>query len=109
MNMQTISLTNDPNEMWNKWKRIFLTVADKHAPPITRRVRSEYALWITNEIKNMIHRRDFLKRKAVKTGSQQFHDPFTKVRNKLNKLIKRIEADCFTNSLNKCENKPKQM
>ena len=47
MNMQTISLTNDPNEMWNEWKRIFLTVADKHAPPITRRVRSEYAPWIT--------------------------------------------------------------
>ena len=51
----------------------------------------------------MIHRRDFLKRKAVKTGSQQFHDAFT------NKLIKRTKADYFTNSLNKCENKPKQM
>ena len=62
MNMQTISLTNDPNEMWNEWKHMFLTVADKHAPPITRRVRSEYAPWITKEIKNMIHRRDFLKR-----------------------------------------------
>ena len=35
MNTQKISLTNDPNEMWNEWKRIFLTVADKHAPPIT--------------------------------------------------------------------------
>ena len=109
MNMQTISLTNDPDELWNEWKRIFLTVADKHAPPITRRVRSEYAPWITKEIKNMIHHRDFLKRKAAKTGSQQLHDAFTKVRNKLNKLIKRTKADYFTKSLNKCENKPKQM
>ena len=53
-----------------------------------------------------------MKSKAVKTGSQQFHDAFTKVRNKLNKLIKRAKADYFTNSLNKCENKvnkPKQM
>ena len=96
MNMQTISLTNDPNEMWNEWKRVFLTVADKRAPLITRRVRSEYAAWITDEIKNMIHHRDILKRKAVKTGSQQFHDAFTKVRNKL------IKADYFTNSLTKC-------
>ena len=56
----------------------------------------------------MIHRRDLLKRKAVKTGSQQFHDVFTKVRNKLNKLIKRTKADYFTNPLNKCENKPKK-
>ena len=109
MNMQTIPLTNDPDELWNEWKRIFLTVADKHAPPITRRVRSEYAPWITKDIKNMIHHRDFLKRKAAKTGSQQLHDAFTKVRNKLNKLIKRTKADYFTKSLNKCENKPKQM
>jgi DNA-binding LytR/AlgR family response regulator len=85
-------------------------VADRHAPPITRKVRSEYAPWITSEIKNLMHRRDFLKRKAVKTGSKQFHtDAFAKERNELNKLIKRTKAEYFTNTLNKCENKPKQM
>ncbi len=109
INMQTISITNDPNEMWNEWKHIFLTVADRHAPPITKKVRSEYAPWITSEIKNMMHRRDFLKRKAVKTGSKQFHDAFTKVRNELNKLIKRTKTDYFTNTINNCDNKPKQM
>ena len=51
--MQAISITNDPNEMWDEW--IFLTVADRHAPPITKEVRSEYAPWITSEIKNMMH------------------------------------------------------
>ncbi len=107
--MQTISITNDPNEMWDEWKHIFLTVADRHAPPITKKVRSEYAPWITSEIKNMMHRRDFLKRKAVKTGSKQFHDAFTKARNELNKLIKRTKTDYFTNTINNCDNKPKQM
>ena len=109
INMQTISITNDPNEMWDEWKHIFLTVADRHAPPITKKVRSEYAPWITSEIKNMMHRRDFLKRKAVKTGSKQFHDAFTKARNELNKLIKRTKTDYFTNTINNCDNKPKQM
>ena len=109
INMQTISITNDPNEMWDEWKHIFLTVADRHAAPITKKVRSEYAPWITSEIKNMMHRRDFLKRKAVKTGSKQFHDAFTKVRNELNKLIKRTKTDYFTNTINNCDNKPKQM
>ncbi len=80
--MQTISITNDPNEMWDEWKHIFLTVADRHAPPFTKKVRSEYAPWITSEIKN--NRRDFLKRKAVKTGSKQFHDAFTTARNEQN-------------------------
>ena len=66
------------SEMWDEWRHIFLTVADRHAPPITRKVRSEYAPWITSETKNLMHRRDFLKRKAVKTGSKQFHDAFPK-------------------------------
>jgi hypothetical protein len=68
INLQTISLTNEPDEMWDEWRHIFLTVpvADRHAPPITRKVRSEYAPWIASEIKNLMHRRDFLKRKAVK-------------------------------------------
>jgi hypothetical protein len=109
INLQTISLTNDPDEMWDEWRHIFLTVADRHAPPITRKLRSVYAPWITSEIKNLMHRRDFLKRKAVKTGSKQFHDAFAKERNELNKLIKRTKAEYFTNTLNKCENKPKQM
>jgi hypothetical protein len=74
INLQTISLTNDPDEMWDEWRHIFPTVVDMRAPPITRKVRSEYAPWITSEIKNLMHRRDFLKRKAVKTGSKQFHD-----------------------------------
>ena len=56
-----------------------------------------------------MHRRDVLKRKAVKTESKQFHDAFTKARNELNKLIKRTKADYFTNTINNCDNKPKQM
>ncbi len=74
---------------------------------LLKKVRSEYAPWITSEIKN--NRRDFLKRKAVKTGSKQFHDAFTTARNELNKLIKRTKADYFTNTINNCDNKPKQM
>ena len=76
---------------------------------LLKKYRSEYAPWITSEIKNMMHRRDFLKRKAVKTESKQFHDAFTKARNELNKFIKRTKADYFTNTINNCDNKPKQM
>ena len=46
------------SEMWDEWRHIFLTVADRHAPPITnRKVRSEYAPWITSEIKNLIEKK----------------------------------------------------
>ncbi len=69
--------------MWENWKTIFLSVADFHAER-TKKVRSEYAPWITENIKQTMRQRDFLKKKAVKTGSKQFHDAYKRTRNDLN-------------------------
>ena len=80
--------TLDPNVMWEKWKTKFLTVADFHAPPITKRVRSQYAPWITNNIRQVMRQRDYLKKKAVKTGSKQFHDVYRRTRNDINRLTR---------------------
>ena len=78
--------TLDPNVMWEKWKTIFFAVAAElfHSPPITKRVRSQYALWITNNIRQVMCLRDYLKKKAVKTGSRQFHDAYRRTRNDIN-------------------------
>ena len=95
----------DPNIMWKKWKTIFLSIADFHAPETTKKVRSEYAPWITNNIREVMKQRDFLKKKAVKTGSKQFHDAYKRTRNDLNRLIKNTKATYFRNTLNGCEKK----
>ena len=50
---------HDSNMLWEDWKRKFLLVADMHAPPVSRRVRSEHAPWLTSEIKKKIYDRDF--------------------------------------------------
>jgi hypothetical protein len=94
----------DPNIMWENWKTIFLSVADFHAPERTKKVRSEYAPWITENIKQTMRRRDFLKKKAIKTGSKHFHDAYKRTRNYLNRLIKNTKAIYFTNTLNDCDN-----
>ena len=60
-------------------------VADMHAPPVIRRVRSEHVPWLTSEIKTKIYNRDFLEKKAVKTGSTYFHNSYKKATNELNK------------------------
>ena len=60
------------NTLWKEWREKFLLVADMHAPPVTRRVRSEHAPWLTSEIKRKIYDRDFLKKKSVKSGSANF-------------------------------------
>ena len=56
-----------------------------------------------------MRRRDFLKKKAIKTGSRQFHDAYKRTRNNLNRLIKNTKAIYFTNALNDCRNNPKKI
>ena len=56
--------SDDVNEIYMDWKNRFLFVADMHAPPITRRVRSEYTPWLTKDIMKEIKTRDYLKKKS---------------------------------------------
>ena len=69
--MQYMIKDNNPDVLWEDFKTKFLLVAaDVHAPQITRKVKSEYTPWMTNNIKKQIYHRDFLKKKAIKTGSE---------------------------------------
>ena len=83
-------------------RKIFL-VADMHAPPVTRGVRSEYAPWLTSEIKRKIYDRDFLKKKSVKTGSANCYNAYKNARNELNSLIKFTKARYYNDALNQCK------
>ena len=42
---------DNPEVMWNKWKEIFLTIADNNTPLKTRRVRNKVSLWLTPQIR----------------------------------------------------------
>ena len=94
---------NDPNEIWKVWKSIFLSIADKHAPLRQRKVRSNYNPWITAEIKNLGHRRDFLKKKAVTHNSICYFNQYKKCRNNLNKTIKKTKSNYYKTKLNSCK------
>ena len=98
-----------PNILWEEWKEKFLLVAGLHAPPINRKVKSEYAPWITDIVKkNMLHR-DYLKKKAVKTGSKNAHDAYKRARNYVNKLVKNTKINYYLSTLNNNNRNPKDM
>ena len=59
----------DPNEMRQEWKHTFLAIANKHAPLRTKRVRARSSPWITSGIKGLMHKRDILKIKAIKSNA----------------------------------------
>ena len=82
--------TNDANEMWSLWKRLFTDILNKHAPINNLRIKGTNVPYITSDLKHMIRQRDYLKSKAVKTGSKLLYQAFLQVKSrvffKLNKL-----------------------
>ena len=53
-----IYCSTNANEMWLQWKRLFLSIVDKHAPLRTMRVRARSSPWILFELKKRMHDRD---------------------------------------------------
>ena len=41
----------DPNEMWKRWKELFLNVCEKRAQMKTKRTRNSKSSWITSILK----------------------------------------------------------
>jgi len=58
----------DPNQMWLKWKALFLGVCDAHAPLRSKRLRPSKSSWISTKLKKRMNYRDHLKKKAVKSN-----------------------------------------
>ena len=90
----------DPNDMWKKWKELFLSVCDKHAPVKTKRTRPTKSPWITTNLKKRMNFRNRLKKKAVKTKDASSWNRFRKVKNKVNQEIKAAEKAYYNNSFN---------
>jgi hypothetical protein len=70
--------------MWEIWKELFLEVLDKHAPLQQKKDRSNKVPWITSEIKNLINKRDKLKRKTIISKSEIDWINYKTSRNQIN-------------------------
>ena len=63
------TITSDPNEMWLLWRTFFFVVLNKHAPIGSIKVKGNNLPYITAEVRQLTRQRDFLRKKANKTGS----------------------------------------
>ena len=90
--------TDDPNTLWNSWKKKFLDVVEKHAPLRTKRVRSKKSPWITPDLKRRMHDRNKLKRKAIKTRDPNDWNAFKRARNSVNNLVKTSKERYYKNA-----------
>ena len=74
----------DVEVLWNEFRSIFVSTADRHAPKIQKRVRrKDGCSWMTGEIKRLIRQREFLLRKARKTNKDEDWANYRRTRNKV--------------------------
>jgi hypothetical protein len=100
---------NDPNELWGLWKSIFNIILEKHAPTRLRKVRSEYAPWLTENLKKSMYHRDYLRKMAVKHNSPYFNEAYKRQRNKVNKNIKESKSGYYKNNITNNKSNPREM
>lgn len=88
-----MEISDDPNDMVNTWESLFLEVLDIHAPLRKRRVKNKPSPWLTPCIKKLMHKRDHLKKQAIKNGSKSFYEAYKEARNQVNAAIKKAKID----------------
>ena len=85
--INSIITSNDINEAWNVWKDEFLNICNQHAPKRFCRLKDRFNPWITKEIVQLMYRRDYLHRQAVKYSDDDLMNGYEAVRNEINYVI----------------------
>ncbi|CAB3991987.1 Hypothetical predicted protein [Paramuricea clavata] len=76
-------------ELWLRFKSLFTEIADRHAPLMNKKVRSNHpCAWINSEIKKEIRQRDHELKKARKSNSNEDWATYRRTRNKVTNRIR---------------------
>ena len=78
-----------PNDMWRIWKELLMGVIDNHAPVRSRRISNKSSPWVTNELKRLMYKRDYLKKQAISSGDPSIWCQYRQARNHTNNEIKK--------------------
>ena len=81
------------DQLWHDFKSAFVSVADRHAPIIQRRVRGiDNCPWLNKEIKSVMRQRDYFHSRARKTNHSEDWASYRCHRNRVSSVIKRAKA-----------------
>ena len=97
-----VETLNDPNDMWSMWKDMLMQAIK------TKQAGNKKSPWITDHLRHEMHRRDFLKKKAVLCGSPLAWDQYKRARNHTNNEIKNAKRKYFTVNLESSKSNPKK-
>lgn len=108
INWNEVSSFDDPDQMWVVWRDNLMNVIDKHAPLRRKRIGKKRSQWITPEVMSMMHKRDFLSKKAKQTNTEIAWKLYRDARNLTNNIIKQSKRNYFKSNLDSVGNNPKK-
>ena len=94
--------------MWHAWKAKFNSVAHKHAPIRSKRVKAIKSPWMTAILKDKIYKRDVQKIKAIRSNDPQDWLSFKKICHSVNRPTFCAKLAYFKNSFNGNKHNPKK-
>ena len=79
--------------LWDHFKSSFVSIADKDAPAIQKRVRGvDVCPWLNKNAKVIMRKRDFLLKEARKTKSSEDWASYRRCRNRVSVSIRKAKA-----------------
>ena len=100
--------TQNVNIAWNYMKEGLVSIANKHAPLITKRVKGRPCPWLTYDLKALMNTRDKLLRKARKSNHECDWSTYKRLKNSCNNKVKQAKQKYHKDLLHEhCKNPAK--
>ena len=106
---ESLKSFDDPEQMWNAWKDMFLSVANIHAPVRRKRVRHKASPWFSAKVRNLIISRDRAKAKANTSNDANDWREYKTKRNAVNNETKQAKMRYYKARIQDNSGNPKEL
>ena len=104
-----VDLNGDVDPTVEMWNTLFTDVANRHAPIKKTRIKGAKTPSMTSDLKNAMRDRDFHHAKAIKTNSKCHWEMYEKMKNFVNKEVKKCKAEYYSDLINKNKGNPSEL
>ena len=93
----------------NLWSTLFSKVANSHAPIKKTRIKGIAAPWMTSELSQLMHDRNYHHTKAVKSNSKYHWARYRKLKQVVKKRVKECKASYYKDLIEKNSGNPGEL
>lgn len=106
--MEPLYAIKDVNEAWKYLRNVLTDCFDRHAPMITKRVKGSFSPWLSQEIKELMNKRDKALRKFRKKKSEVDWNTYKRLRNACTTEIRKARNNYHQTLLTENKSNPKK-